>query len=382
MHLHSRRDFFAQTLGASFLGASVLQQAVLRAAQARAESATESAVLFDIEKVAEGVYGAVAHPAAPINCNAAIFENAKDLMIVDTHSSPSAVAALVAQIRREVTPKPIRYVVNTHFHGDHVLGNPEYRRIAPQAEIVSSTVTRKLIAELDPGNLKGWLESMPKAVEDDRAKLAAAKTAEEKAYYERRIAQTRAFLSEMRDYSIELPDITFQDNLVLHDKAHDLHLAFRGRGHTAGDIVVFCPQKKAIASGDLAHGFLPYVGDGYPREWARTLKSVGEFEFEQIIGGHGAVQRGRARMGQMTAYIEELVAAIETGKRKGRGVEELQRAITPATLKSLQLGGYGEFVSDSLLRYAGVPPSTTPAQVLADGVKENVASTYRTLEKT
>jgi len=53
------------------------------------------------------------------------------------------VAALVAQIRREVTAKPDHYVVNTHFHGTTVLGNPEYRRIAPQAEIVSSTVTRK-----------------------------------------------------------------------------------------------------------------------------------------------------------------------------------------------------------------------------------------------
>ncbi|MGA2327146.1 MAG: MBL fold metallo-hydrolase [Bryobacteraceae bacterium] len=229
MHSHSRRSFLAQTLGASFFGASVLEQAVLRAAQARAQSITEGAVLFDLEKVTEGVYAAVARPTAQINCNAAIFENADDLMIVDTHSSPSAVAALVGQVRREITQKPIRYIVNTHFHADHVLGNPAYRRIAPHAEIVSSTVTRKLIAELDPGQLKRFLDGMPKALEGYRARLAAAKTPEEKAYYEGMVSQTRAYMSEMRDYAPELPNLTFQDNLVLHDKAHDLHLAFRRR---------------------------------------------------------------------------------------------------------------------------------------------------------
>jgi glyoxylase-like metal-dependent hydrolase (beta-lactamase superfamily II) len=382
MHSHSRRSFLAQTLGASFFGASVLEQAVLRAAQARAQSITEGAVLFDLEKVTEGVYAAVARPTAQINCNAAIFENADDLMIVDTHSSPSAVAALVGQVRREITQKPIRYIVNTHFHADHVLGNPAYRRIAPHAEIVSSTVTRKLIAELDPGQLKRFLDGMPKALEGYRARLAAAKTPEEKAYYEGMVSQTRAYMSEMRDYAPELPNLTFQDNLVLHDKAHDLHLAFRGRGHTAGDIVVFCPQKKAIASGDLAHGFLPYVGDGYPREWPGTLKSVAQFDFTQVIGGHGPVQHGRDRMGQMTAYIEELVAAVEAGKREGRSIEELQRTVTTATLKSLGRDGYGEFVSASLMRYTPGPPDRTLAEILASGVKENVASTYRALERT
>jgi glyoxylase-like metal-dependent hydrolase (beta-lactamase superfamily II) len=189
-------------------------------------------------------------------------------------------------------------------------------------------------------------------------------------------------MSEMGDYAVDLPNVTFQDNLVLHDKAHDLHLAFRGRGHTAGDIVVFCPQKKVIASGDLAHGFLPYVGDGYPREWPRTLKSVAEFDFTQIIGGHGAVQHGRDRMGQMTAYIEELVAAVEAGKREGRTIEELQRTLTPAALKSLQRDGYGEFVAATLVRYSSEFPHKSAAEVLASGVKENVASTYRALERT
>ncbi len=381
MHPHSRRGFLAQTLGASWLGASLLEQAALRAVHAQSQPDAARPMLFDIEKVAEGVYAAIARPSALINCNAAIFENTDGLMIVDTHSKPSAVIALVSQIRREIGPKPIRYIVNTHFHWDHTQGTPSYRRIAPRADIVSSAATRNLIADLGAARLKASVEEVPQAIERYRKQLEAAPTPEEKSHYERLISEARAYVREMRNYSPELPNVTFREELVLHDKAHDLHLAFRGRGHTAGDIVVFCPQKKVMAAGDLLHCFFPYIDDGYPREWPRTLRSAGEFEFTQAIGGHGPVQQGHDRLHQMAAYIEELTAAVEDGKRKGRTVEELERSITPATLKSLQNGGYGEFVAAALKRGDAESAMKTPAEIVAEGVKSNVAATYKSLER-
>jgi glyoxylase-like metal-dependent hydrolase (beta-lactamase superfamily II) len=381
MHSHSRRGFLARTLGASWLGASLLEQAVLRAAHAQAQPAAPQPALFDIGKVAEGVYAAVARPSALINCNAAIFENANDLMIVDTHSKPSAVVSLVSQIRREITTKPIRYIVNTHFHWDHTQGTPSYKRIAPRADVVSSAATRSLIAELGAARLKASVEEVPKAVERYRKQLEAARTPEEKSHYERMISEARGYVREMQNYAPELPNVTFRDDLVLHDKAHDIHLAFRGRGHTAGDIVVFCPQKKVMAAGDLLHCFFPYIDDGYPREWPRTLRSAGEFEFTEAIGGHGPVQNGHDRLNQMAAYIEELTAAVENGKREGRTVEELERAITPAQLRSLQNGGYGEFVAEATRRGDAESVLKAPAAILADGVKSNVAAVYKSLER-
>ena len=149
MLTHSRRGFLARTLGASWLGASLMEQAVLRAAQVRAEAqSAPQSTLFDIEKMADGVYAALSRPQPQVNCNAVIFENANDILIVDSHSKSSAVVALAAQFRKQITPKPIRYVVNTHFHWDHTQGNPAYRKIAPHADILACTTTRKLIAEL------------------------------------------------------------------------------------------------------------------------------------------------------------------------------------------------------------------------------------------
>jgi alkyl sulfatase BDS1-like metallo-beta-lactamase superfamily hydrolase len=128
MHPHSRRGFLRQTLGACWTGAALLDQAVFRAARARAQSAAALPELFDVEKVADGVWAAIARPTALINCNAAIFETGAGLMIVDTHSKPSAVASLVSRIRRGISDKPVRWIVNTHFHWDHTQGTPTYKR--------------------------------------------------------------------------------------------------------------------------------------------------------------------------------------------------------------------------------------------------------------
>lgn len=381
MHVHSRRGFLARTLGAAWLGASVLEKASLRAAQARAQSKGEQPTLFDLERVADGVYGAIARGRAIINCNAVVFENVNDLLIVDAHAAPSAVFALVAQIRREITAKPVRYVVTTHLHGDHTQGLPAYKKLAPQADFIASTKTRELLVELGPGRLKAAVDGVPRSIESHQKRLAAAKTPEEKAYYEEMISQSRAFLEEMRDVPLELPTMTFDQQLVIRDKAHDLHLAFRGRGHTAGDIVVFCPQKKVIASGDLLHGFFPVIGDGYPRDWPATLRSMGEFEFEQVIGGHGGVQHSRDRLAQLRAYFEELIETVARAKQEGRTLEQLQQAITPASLKTLAQGGFGEYLVNEVKQHDFRLHLSTPAEVLVRGVRDNVASVYRNFDR-
>jgi len=382
MRAHSRRGFLSRVLGPVWAGATVMEQAVFRAAHARAQAPAAPANLFDLERMADGVYAATARPAGLINCNAAIFENSADVLVVDSHSKGSAAAALAAQIRKEITPKPVRYVVNSHFHWDHLQGTQAYRQLNPNLQVIASSVTRELIAEQAAARLKASLEELPKTLEGYKERLAKAVSAKEKAYWERMIAETRAYLAEMRTWTPELPNVTFSHHLVIHDRAHQLHLAFRGRGHTAGDIVVWCPEKKVLAAGDLLHGFLPYIGDGYPQEWPATLKSCADFDFQAVIGGHGPPQRGRERLAQMAAYLSELTEAVEQGKRAGRTVGQLQAAITPATLKSLASGGYGRYVANNLVAYYMEVGPVTPEEALVNGVRENVASTFQVLGRT
>jgi cyclase len=380
LHSHSRRGFLARVLGGAWTGASLLERAAWIAVRARAQSKEPLPVLFDIEKVAGGVYAAVARGRALINSNAAIFENEKDLLIVDAHSAPSAVFALVAQIRREVTPKPVRYVVASHLHGDHTQGLPGYRQIAPAVDIIASATTRKLMDELGPARLKSALDGIPRSIENLTRQLAGSKTAEEKAYYREMIRQSRAFLEEMRNVPVELPNVTFDDHLTLHDKAHDLHLSFRGRGHTAGDIVVFCPSKRVIASGDLLHSFFPTIGDGFPRDWPGTLRSIQQLEFQQAIGGHGSVLESPRRAAQMRAYLEELLEIVSRAKHDSVPLDRLQQTVTPDSLKTLH-GGYGDYLADSVKKHDFRLYLSSLAEVMARGVRDNVAAVYRNFER-
>ena len=126
-HSHpSRRDFFRTVMGSALAGASILELAQYRAAWAQAGASIANADLFNIEKVADDVYFARAKPTAILNCNAGIFVNSRDVLVVDAHSKPSAAASLIAQIKKEITRKPVRYLVDTHFHWDHSQGNAAY----------------------------------------------------------------------------------------------------------------------------------------------------------------------------------------------------------------------------------------------------------------
>src|SRR6476661_9748687 len=137
-HGHGRRDFFRICFGSVLAGATIFEEAFLRAGWARAQAQTATGNLFTIEKVADGVFAALAKPQALTNSNATIFVLDRDVLVVDAHSKPSAAAALLAQIRREVTDKPVRYLVNSHFHWDHTQGDTTYKKADPRVQIIAS----------------------------------------------------------------------------------------------------------------------------------------------------------------------------------------------------------------------------------------------------
>ena len=248
-HAHSRRDFFSRAFSGALAGASIIEQAFLRASWARAQAPGASTSLFKIEKVADGVYAALARPQVLTNCNAAIFVNSQDVLVVDAHSKPSAAAALIAQIKKDVTTKPVRYLVNSHFHWDHTQGDAAYKAGGAKVDIIASDATKQLMTQLSRNRLKESLDGVPKQIDDVQARLAKANSDADKARYSDLIRQLKSYQTEMQSYTLELPTITFAKSHVIQDAAGDLHIEFHGRAHTAGDIAVFSPQKRVVAVG-------------------------------------------------------------------------------------------------------------------------------------
>jgi cyclase len=377
-HAHSRRDFFSRAFGGALAGASIVEVAFLRATWARAQTPGASANLFTIEKVADGVYAALARPQILTNCNAAIFVNSRDVLVVDAHSKPSAAAALLAQIKKDITTKPVRYLVNSHFHWDHTQGDAVYKASGAKVDIIASDATKQLMTQLSRNRLKESLDGVPQQIDDVQARLAKAASNADKERYTDLLRQLRAYQTEMKSYALELPTITFAKSHVIQDAAGDLHIEFHGRAHTAGDVAVFSPQKRVVASGDAIIGFLPNIADGYPRPWPATIDSVGRLAFDHIIPGHGPVQRDRARMTQMRNYIEELTARVEEGKKAGKPLAELQKTLTMASIKTLQANGYGSYVADNLKNLTVYLGQKTAVE---DRLSANIEAIYKNLDR-
>ena len=378
MSLATRRGFLRKTLGTAWTAGALLDQSVFRAAAARGQSQTAASNLFDIQKAAGGVFVALARPATFTNCNAVIFENSNDLLVVDTHSKPSAAAALVAQLRREVTRKPVAYLVNSHFHWDHSQGNPAYRKEYPSADIIAHAATRRILAEEGEKRMRDSLESARAALETRRKALSEAKTPAENSRLAGEVRDTESFLREMESYKPELPNLTVSGDLAIHDRNHDLHIVFRGRGHTEGDVCVFCPQKRFLATGDLAQGGLPFMGDGYPVEWPQTLTAIGRLEWDLFAGGHAGVMKGRERLEHLRGYIAELAERVGAARRSGRSLDAVQKELRPDALASLT-PAYRSALVD-LFRRDGDAKQGELA--LASAIAANVSQVWGRFERT
>ena len=374
----SRRDFLRVLMGGALAGASILELAYHRAAWARAAAPNADASLFDIQKVANGIYFAHARPQAMINCNAAIFVRSQDVVVVDAHSKPSAAASLIGQIKREITTKPVRYVINTHFHWDHTQGNHAYRLTGEKVDFIASAATKELMENLAIARMKASVGAVPQQIDTLRSQAARSSSAAEKAFCADQVRQLEAYQAELKDYTLELPTITFDKSYLLQDPAHDLHIEFHGHAHTAGDVVVFCPQARTIATGDVIHGSLPFIADGFPRIWPGTIDSIGRADFNSIMPGHAGLQTGRTVMTNMRNYIEELTGRVEEGKKAGLTVAEMQQRITVASLKSLQSNDYGGYLmrtsEQSHSHFAKIAPLQT-------GVNVNIGDIYTNLNR-
>jgi len=297
---------------------------------------------FEIRKVTDGVWAAVAAPAYKVNCNTAIIENEDGVMVVDTHSKPSAARVIVERLR-DLTPKPVRYVVNTHFHWDHWHGNEVYPAAYPHAEIVSNQITREAMVRKGLKRIQDHVRGVPAEIAKLRDELAAAPSGRrEKLEADLRLAQ--AYLAEVTALKPALPTIAFEDTMKLYRRDREIHLLHLGRAHTEGDVFVYLPREKVVITGDAVIGWTPYMGDGYPEDWASTLDRLAQLDFTHIIMGHGDVV-GRDWLATFRAYVHDMVAAVRKEVATGATLDEVKQRVTTTLAPTYEkpFSIYGEY---------------------------------------
>jgi len=284
--------------------------------------------LFDIKPMADGVYAAIAKPAYKVNCNAAIILLSDSVLVVDTHSKPSAARALIEQIKK-LTPKPVKFVVNTHFHWDHYQGNEAYPSSWPAGvEIISSEATRANIERIGIPRIKNEIVTMPQEIAGLKKDLEKASAAEQKNTIQANIHQAEAYFAELKSMQVTLPTMTFDRSLILRRAGRTVEILWLGRAHTDGDVFVYLPNEKVLVTGDALHGWTPFMGDSYPYEWIQTLDAAEKLDFNSVLGGHGDVMHGKLRFELWKQYFHDLMDRTATAYAEGATLEQAQKSVS------------------------------------------------------
>ena len=287
---------------------------------------TQDEELFELVKVKDGIYAALAKPQYKLNCNAAVIINEDDVLIVDSHSKPSAAKALLKQIGK-ITKNPVRYVVNTHFHYDHARGNQAFfSNYSHEVTLISSEQTRMDLIGIETARLKREVSELPGIVANLEQDFERESNSKRKQELAATLNQARTYQQELKSVELVLPQLTFDRSMILHKKDREIMFLFLGRGHTSGDIVVYLPREKVLATGDLVTAWVPGMNDGFPNEWIATLGEISKLSIESVIVGHGAVS-GRHVIEVQQNFLNEFISAVRAEIRKGSTLEQAQKSV-------------------------------------------------------
>ena len=233
------------------------------------------------------------------------------VMVIDTQATPVMAQDVIRRIR-EVTDKPIKYVLLSHYHAVRVLGASAYGA----EHIIASEDTRDLIVERGQFDKDSEIGRFPRLFQN---------------------------VESVPD-GLTWPTVTFNRKMTLWLGKLEVQILQLGRGHTKGDTVAWLPQEKILFSGDLVEfDATPYAGDAYFQDWPQTLDNIAALKPEKLVPGRGAAlqtpDQVQAGLAGTRAFISDLYESVKASAAKG---EDL-RKVYEATFAKLQ-PKYGHWV--------------------------------------
>lgn len=231
-----------------------------------------------VKQIGTGLYAYISDNDASANCTFLIGD--AGILVVDTGLNETEAAKLLNAIR-QVSPLPVKFIVNTHYHPDHQGGNPT---VGPSAVVISTDFTR-----------------------------------------ERTLAVQQA--PSMKGFHFRPADLTFQQQVTLHLVPYSVQIYFPGKAHTSGDALVYFPQQRAISMGDLfLNRSSPAMDEGSAENWIQALDRALELPLENVVPGHFELAT-KSDLKRFRDYMNDLYQQVKTLKQKGETLEQVRDEI-------------------------------------------------------
>ena len=295
--------------------------------------------VYKFEKIADGVY----YATGGLGGNNPIIVNDDDVMIVDDGTTPATARALLEDLKM-ITAKPVRYVVNTHFHYDHTDGNSVF---PPDVEIIGHEYVRTAILTFNVLEREPYKTSqgarLPALIDSHKKQIADEKDPAQKATLEKQLAADQTLLNELKEVKPTPPNVTYTSKMVLHKGQREIQLLFLGRGHTGGDTVVYLPEERIVCTGDLMESQPAYMGDAFFDEWIVTLDALKRLDFDTVLPGHGVPFHGKSLITAYQSFLKDLMTQVANFRKQGLSAEQTAQKVdlTPHKAEFPQIQGPG-----------------------------------------
>ena len=292
---------------------------------------------YEVEKVTADVY--VLKPIISeyrwVTSNVVVIINEADVLVVDSGLLPAAANEAIQEIKK-LTTKPVRYLVNTHWHGDHWQGNESFAKAFPDVQIIATEQALKGIKrngmvwaeQLYNRHLQNYLAGYEKSVVEKTIDGKPITTAQMEAL-KIAIVEVKQDIAALKELKPVFPFISFADKLIIQKGPREIQLLYLGIGNTSGDAVVYLPGEKVLITGDLVVYPAPYESGMFSPEWLETSRKLGAIDYQFLVPGHGDAQKDHRYLDFLNTFFGEIIKQVNQAYLKGNSkVDEIKLVVT------------------------------------------------------
>jgi len=337
---------------------------------------------FKVEKIADGVYAVIRTAPASLwyNPNNTFIIGKRDVIVIDSNITSEHTREVLAELRK-LTDKPVKYVVNTHWHEDHIIGNRVYRNAFPGVRFVGHRGTLTDLSTVGEANRKSSLQNgrgfvglLESKLEKNENLGGQKLTEEERLSYSSDINLVSMYLAESKSFEIVLPTVLVDDRLDISQEKRRIEVRYLGKAHTGADLVVHLPDERIVITGDLIVHPVPLVGStSYPLDYAATLEKLLALDAKIIIPSHGPVMRETGHLKSVIGLLNAIKQQAEASAARGETLEQMRKRIDLEEFRKI-FAGESQHRSFIFKNYVTLPATAAAHRQLAERAKQTSAS--------
>jgi glyoxylase-like metal-dependent hydrolase (beta-lactamase superfamily II) len=262
---------------------------------------------------------------APYEGNSIVIEQSDGLVVVDSGGSPVSGRHIVNAIK-SFSSKPVKFLIYTHYHGDHNLGAGELLKRWPQLTIVATEQTRANMLGKPMDYIKTYDTDYAGAIEFSRKQMSDTSLPEAvrrgRAQYVEAGPSIVAGYHNLRAFP---PAVTFSERFSIADRDEPVEVAWLGNANTDGDAVIWIPHAKILCTGDIVVSPIPYAAASYPTSWLSVLDEISRYDFVQLVPGHGDVQTDRRYIDRLMLALRRVRTTVGELAKHGKSLDDIYK---------------------------------------------------------